>query len=175
MVSLNCIFSPDFRVLPKISGVLRVLGILASGIHHKCVRVPLFLFSSGFSAGFWVFGYISQQHITWRVLRERNWPWRKQCFSVEAITLVYNIGSIHPIHVKTIVVFNVLKEKILPLAPFGGCSCCMLGKHSSESTQFYYWYTLLSMYIVVLLWSNFWCTSLLSSKIKLTKRVRLCG
>ena len=114
MVSLNCIFFPDFRVLPKISGFFRVLGILASGIHHKCVRVPLFWFSSGFSAGFWVFGYIP----TWRVLCERNWPWRKQCFSVEAITLVYNIGSIHPIHVKTIVVFNVLKEKKITLGPF---------------------------------------------------------
>ena len=33
-------------------------------------------------------------------------------------------------------------------------------------------HTLLSMYIVVLLWINFCCTSLLSSKIKLTKRVR---
>ena len=145
-------FFSDFRVLPKISGFFRVLGILASGIHHKCVQVPLFWFSLGFSTEFWVFGYIPQQHITWRVLRERNWPWRKQCFSVEAITLVYNIGSIHPIHVKTIVVFNVLKEKIIPLAPFGGCSCCMLGKHSSERGQYP---VLLLIYFIKYVYSSF--------------------
>ena len=49
-------FFQDFRVLPKISGVFRVLGILASGIHHKCVRVPLFLFSSGFLLDFGFLG-----------------------------------------------------------------------------------------------------------------------